>query len=110
MQNYIGKVICGFAVFFVLRKFWNASLDLKFWRGTRGIELAYRKKSLHLDSLRSFGHGVPFFSLLLKIFATLGITQVNLISALAYSKKSLHCNSLCLFGRSDRASLHLGCV
>ena len=45
------------------------------------------------------GHGMPFFyfpsgvtvgSLSLKIFATLGITQVNLISALAYSKKSLH--------------------
>ena len=33
---------------------------------------------------------MPFFSLLLKIFVTLGITQVNLISALAYRKKSLH--------------------
>ena len=51
---------------------------------------------------------MPFFSLSLKIFATLGITQVNLISALAYSKKSLHWDSLCSFGHSNRVSLHCG--
>ena len=44
------------------------------------------------------GHGMPFFSLSLKIFATLGITQVNLISALAYSKKSLHWDLRCFSG------------
>ena len=50
------------------------------------------------DCLRSNGHGMPFFSLSLKIFATLGITQVNLISALAYSKKSLHWDLRCFSG------------
>lgn len=44
---------------------------------------------MHILGFWNCGHGMPFFSFSLKIFALFGITQVNLVSALAYRKKFL---------------------